>query len=193
MSATLKGIAASVIFHGFLGISLLALDTITAGKKKPFKLDIYFSYDYVPKGNSLDESLLTEEKTEKVIRKRNKTVPSVKRDHSGRDNEEKKYGEADGDENADSTYVKQNLARIRACIRNIIKYPPIARRMGWGGKADIIFYLSTEGKIYNVTVKKSSGFPVLDKCAIKAVQSLTGLPKPPVLTRVNVPFTFSLR
>lgn len=193
MKATNLGIIFSIIAHGLLGISLYAFERISSGRQKSFKLDISFVYDYVPKGNSLDEALLNEEQLKKTRDKKDKTISPAKSHSRNNDTGEKRYGVKNGDEGADSIYIKENLAAIQARIRNMINYPAIARRMGWAGKVFISFLLNTEGKVLNVKIAKSSGYPVLDKCAVKAVLSLSGLPKPPSLTRVEVPFAFSFK
>ncbi len=185
------GVAFSIIFHGLLGVSIYAFDKIS-GRPDPYRLDVSFVYDFVPKGNSLDESLLEDEKTKKIHQERDSSnSPAISNQKDTR-SDEKKYGVKNGIDGADSIYIKQHLGTIKARIMSIINYPAIARRMGWTGKTHITFFLNTEGKVYNVTVKKSSGYPVLDKCAVKAVLSLSGLPKPPTLTRVTFPLSFSL-
>jgi protein TonB len=192
MRATYLGIALSVIFHGLLGVSIYAFEKIS-NKPDPFRLDVSFVYDFVPKGNSLDESLLEKEKPKKIRKQKEKSNSAANPDQQDNESDEKRYGVKNGVEGADSIYIKQNLGAIKARIMSILNYPPIARRMGWAGKTYITFFLNTEGQIFNVKVKKSSGYPVLDKCAVKAVLSLSGLPKPPSLTRVTFPLSFSLK
>jgi TonB family protein len=193
MRATYLGIVFSVIFHGLLGVSIYAFEKVSANRPKPFKLDISFVYDFVPKGNSLDESLLKEEQPKKIREKKDNSNSPAKSKNSETFSEEKRYGVANGDEGADSIYIKQNLGAIKARIRNIINYPAIARRMGWAGRGFITFLLNEEGKILNVKVAKSTGYPVLDKSAIKAVLGLSGLPKPPIPTLITLPFSFALK
>lgn len=73
-----------------------------------------------------------------------------------------------------------------------IRYPQIARRMSWEGKATIFFVICEDGKIKNIEVVKSSGFEVLDKNAIETIKRTSPFPPPVVSAEIILPITYRL-
>lgn len=55
-------------------------------------------------------------------------------------------------------------------------YPPLARRRGWQGTVILKVIVSEDGLAEQVTLYKSSGYPLLDTTAWKAVNSWRFLP-----------------
>ncbi|MDH5716186.1 MAG: energy transducer TonB [Spirochaetia bacterium] len=184
------GIMVSLFFHGFIFISLFVMNEYSSAYANKLNLDFSIVYDLVPKGNSLDKAHL-EEKKEKVIKKKEKKEKAL--DSSVLNKEaEKIFGQEDGEEGVDAAYIKENLSGIKAKIGKKILYPLIAQRMGWEGKAVIMFLVDLEGEIIEVKLKESSGFAVLDNSALDIINSLSGLPKPQMITWVTVPINYSL-
>jgi protein TonB len=64
--------------------------------------------------------------------------------------------------------------------------------MGWSGKVHVSFLIGKNGDISEIKVVKSSGFPVLDKCAIKTIRRIASFPKPPTAARVVLPINFKV-
>ncbi|MDR3406119.1 MAG: TonB family protein [Chthoniobacter sp.] len=75
-------------------------------------------------------------------------------------------------------------------------YPPEARRLGQQGRVLLEVQVSADGRAAGVSVKRSSGFPVLDNAAVQGVQRWTFEPARvagvPVASRAEVPVSFSL-
>jgi protein TonB len=55
--------------------------------------------------------------------------------------------------------------RIRRDFSRHFNYPPLARRHGWEGAVRLGYDVSPEGRVINVRVLASSGYPVLDRNA----------------------------
>lgn len=84
------------------------------------------------------------------------------------------------------------LSRLLTSIEKHKQYPPDARRTE--GKSIVTFRLADNGDIYDVSIRKSSGYSVLDAAAVSAVKQ-GGLTLPPpadVPRSMNVTVTFSL-
>ena len=77
------------------------------------------------------------------------------------------------------------------------KYPVLARRRGWEGTVELLVAVSAEGMVDHVAVSKSSGFPVLDDAAVKAVTKYRFVPglqgDKTVAMQVKVPVQFRLQ
>jgi protein TonB len=75
-------------------------------------------------------------------------------------------------------------------------YPPLARRLGQEGLVTLRVQVSAKGKPEQVVVAKTSGVPVLDEAAVKAVQSWTFVPAKQgdtaIAALVEVPIRFRL-
>ncbi len=76
-------------------------------------------------------------------------------------------------------------------------YPPIARKLGLEGLVVLRVQVSAAGAPEQVAVTRTSGAPVLDEAALKAVQGWTFVPArrgdTPVAHVVDVPVRFQLR
>ena len=63
------------------------------------------------------------------------------------------------------------LGRLKARIQNEWGYPEEARRLGVGGELHMLFTLNKAGTLVNIQLLESSGFPVLDNEALRAVKA----------------------
>jgi protein TonB len=86
--------------------------------------------------------------------------------------------------------------RAQLAAGGLSSYPKRARKLGLSGSVKLSVRLSTEGQLVSVSVKSSSGAPILDQAALSGVQRVKNLPKPPQgagATQLIVPIKFSLR
>jgi len=83
-----------------------------------------------------------------------------------------------------------DLATVRAGIARTLVYPPSARRNGLEGKVLLEFVLLADGRIRELALRSSSGFPVLDAAALAAVERAAPFPPPGVDVLVVVPVVF---
>jgi protein TonB len=85
---------------------------------------------------------------------------------------------------------------IRARSNPKPPYPPEAERLHQQGRVILEVQVSSGGRATSVSVKRSSGFPMLDNAAVQAVQRWTFEPARvaglPVAGRADVPVNFSL-
>lgn len=76
-------------------------------------------------------------------------------------------------------------------------YPEVARRRGYQGKVRLEVEVLASGRVGNIRIKKSSGYEVLDRCALKTVQGWRFIPAKlsgvPVKSSVVIPITFHLK
>ena len=89
-------------------------------------------------------------------------------------------------------YLSFNFGSIRDKVRDNLRYPAIARRQGWTGRVEIEFTISLSGTIDNKRILSSSGYPLLDRQALRAVDVSAPFPPPAVIATVILPVTFSL-
>lgn len=75
-----------------------------------------------------------------------------------------------------------------------MKYPMIAVRRKWQGKAVVEMQLSDDGSVTRLVVVESTGKDVLDDAALAMIRDSLPLPKPPHgVRRVKVPVVFRLQ
>jgi protein TonB len=76
-------------------------------------------------------------------------------------------------------------------------YPALAQRRGWEGTVTLLVAVNAAGTPQDVTVKQSSGYAVLDRCAMEAVQRWRFTPArrggQTVAATVEVPVRFDLQ
>jgi len=92
---------------------------------------------------------------------------------------------------------RYRLALIGAA-RRYVHYPAQARENGWRGKVEVRLVIGADGAIVNLTIKTSSGYPVLDDQALEMVRKgKTVAQVPPELLGkefpVDIPVVFDLR
>jgi protein TonB len=86
--------------------------------------------------------------------------------------------------------VEARLAEIRRRIQAALEYPPIARWQDLQGDALVRFEIGAEGRAHGVRVVRSSGEPLLDAAAVRAVLAAGVLPR--VYGPLEVPVSFEL-
>ena len=76
------------------------------------------------------------------------------------------------------------------------RYPRMARRQGQEGRVVVRVRVSAEGRAANVTVRRSSGYPLLDSAAVEAIETWRFIPASfggiAVSGLVDVPVSFKL-
>ncbi|WP_321372466.1 energy transducer TonB [uncultured Desulfuromusa sp.] len=90
-------------------------------------------------------------------------------------------------------YRKANYAAIRQSIYEQLHYPRLAQRRGWKGRIEILFRVATDGTLLNAEVLHSSGYPLLDKQALKAVSEAAPFTPPPMISQFLMPVIFELQ
>lgn len=97
-------------------------------------------------------------------------------------------------EEMQAAFVKTNFADIRDKVLKNLKYPRLAKRMRQSGIVELLLVIDTNGKLIDISVRKSSGHKLLDKSAISAASKLCAqtLPIPQTLSRVTLPISFAL-
>ncbi len=90
-----------------------------------------------------------------------------------------------------STALPQLIKRVEP------EYPEEAKRKGWQGKVFLRALVDTNGKVTDVEIMRSSGYPCLDSAAIEAAKKFEF--KPAVedgvkkATYIVIPFKFGLK
>ncbi len=64
---------------------------------------------------------------------------------------------------------------LEAIARHFV-YPPVARRNGWEGKAEVLIHLDHTGRLRVVRLARSSGYAVLDQDAVLTLQKIGSIP-----------------
>ncbi|MEK7738324.1 MAG: energy transducer TonB, partial [Pseudomonadota bacterium] len=67
---------------------------------------------------------------------------------------------------------------VRARIEKKKVFPDTARDLGMSGSVEIVYVLDRAGKLIKAEIAASSGYPLLDQAAVKAVRSSTYAPFP---------------
>ncbi len=86
------------------------------------------------------------------------------------------------------------LSEVKRRVESVLHYPHKARAMRMEGTAVVQFIVKSDGTLAELELYKSSGYPLLDKMATKAVadaQPLWG--KPRGIVRLRFPIRFELR
>jgi protein TonB len=87
--------------------------------------------------------------------------------------------------------VAARLAEISRRVQTATRYPAIARQRRVSGTTRVSFEIGSGGVPRRVETTESSGHPVLDRAALRAVEDAKPLPF--VYGRITVPVEFSLR
>jgi len=96
--------------------------------------------------------------------------------------------------NYQKEYKAQNLSKIRDIVRSFLRYPLIAKKMGWEGTVVLKFTIYPNGMLKNIEIEKSSGFEVLDKNAVKVIRSVSSkFPRPERPVTIVLPITYRLK
>ena len=65
--------------------------------------------------------------------------------------------------------------KLQTDLARYFSYPAIARQRGWQGHVRIGFLVQPDGKLTNIYITRSSGYRLLDKSALKALQQVEPL------------------
>lgn len=104
-------------------------------------------------------------------------------------------------DNNNQTQQSLNLLlgqRVTQELKNYLSYPYIARKRGWSGKVMLGFQIDTDGKLLNIHLSESSGYPVLDNSALSAIykiKNITGFSADleEISPTINIPVIFALQ
>ncbi len=70
--------------------------------------------------------------------------------------------------------------RVRAALQEALlprfDYPSVARRRGWQGRVRIALHVEADGDLTDIHLLESSGYPLLDRAAVKNVTELRTVP-----------------
>ncbi|MFH0787631.1 MAG: energy transducer TonB [Pseudomonadota bacterium] len=97
-----------------------------------------------------------------------------------------------GKDLAKNKYLKEHFTYIRDKILGNIRYPVMARRLGWQGRVLLSFVITLDGSIKEAKIMQGSGFEVLDKNVLETVKDTAPFPTPPVEARLVIPITYRL-
>jgi TonB family protein len=86
--------------------------------------------------------------------------------------------------------VAERLDEIRRRIQAALVYPPLARRQHLEGEALVRFEITHSGEVLDVSLQRTSGKPLLDRAATRAV--VAAAPLPWVWGQLEVPVHFEL-
>ena len=89
-------------------------------------------------------------------------------------------------------YIKAQFLYIKEDIEKNIRYPRLARKMGWEGKVVVAFVIREDGTVINIRIVKSSGFTLLDNNAVESIKKAQPFPSPPVRAELVVPVSYRL-
>ena len=95
----------------------------------------------------------------------------------------------------DRRYVSYARA-VKEKIMQQWKYPPEARLNLMEGKLSLVFSLNRNGRMDRITIVNSSGFPLLDEEAVRAVRTSAPYPAFPdhiAVGRLNIEASFDYR
>jgi protein TonB len=105
----------------------------------------------------------------------------------------KGHGTGSGDTNVLSEqYLAEHYAYIRNLIMKHLKYPQIAKKMGWKGKVVVSFLIKENGNVENSKIIAGSGYEVLDRNVLSVIREAQPFPKPPVKAELIIPITYKL-
>lgn len=89
-------------------------------------------------------------------------------------------------------YMKKHFAYIRDQVAANLRYPDLARRMGWSGKLTIEFIVQKDGTADTIRIVSSSGISLLDRDARDTIIRSAPFPKPPVSAKLVMPVEYHL-
>lgn len=77
----------------------------------------------------------------------------------------------------------QLRTHIGAELAHYFRYPAIARRNSWEGTVWLAFTVAPDGALHGTDIARGSGYPVLDRAALNALNRVVRLPSP--IARLN--------
>jgi protein TonB len=100
------------------------------------------------------------------------------------------HAAADEDASVRGPTLDARLAEIQQRVQAALVYPPLAKMRRTQGVATLGFAIGADGRAREVDVARSSGFPLLDRAAERAVRAAEPLPY--VYGRLEIPVRFEL-
>lgn len=94
-------------------------------------------------------------------------------------------------QNATQSISKADYAFLRQLIEKHLTYPYLARRNGYEGTVVVSFILQ-DATFKNISIVKSSGYPILDKSAIDAIKKIEPLVNINKDVKIIIPINFRL-
>ncbi|OPY78831.1 MAG: Gram-negative bacterial tonB protein [Syntrophorhabdus sp. PtaU1.Bin153] len=106
----------------------------------------------------------------------------------------KGYGAGSGDTMGTlrMQYLREHFAYIRDLIQKHLKYPHIAKKMGWKGKVVVSFVIRENGGVEKSKILASSGYEILDRQVLTVIREVQPFPKPPVKAELIIPIAYRL-
>jgi protein TonB len=101
-------------------------------------------------------------------------------------------GADNGADGGKKQYLERNFGYIRDLIVKNLKYPSVARQMGWKGSVTVAFVILENGNTEAIRVTQSSGHDLLDQSVLKTVRALQPFPRPPARAELIIPIAFRL-
>lgn len=99
----------------------------------------------------------------------------------------------DGALSQEKHYVDEKFYYVKELITSNLVYPAVARRMKWQGTVEVSFRVLSTGNVENIRVLTSSGYSLLDKNVIAAIESVQPFPPPPVAAEFIMPIKYTLK
>lgn len=94
--------------------------------------------------------------------------------------------------NSDGNYADKHLAFITELIKKNLRYPFVARKMGWTGTVTVTFEITQNGSARGFKVVRTSGHSILDENAVNAIKKINSFPKPHDRISLTIPITYRL-
>lgn len=89
-------------------------------------------------------------------------------------------------------YLREHFSYIRDLILKHLKYPQIAKKMGWKGKVVVSFVIRENGGVEKSKILASSGYEVLDRQVLTVIREVQPFPRPPVKAELIIPIVYKL-
>ncbi|HEX2964748.1 MAG TPA: energy transducer TonB [Syntrophorhabdaceae bacterium] len=103
------------------------------------------------------------------------------------------HGTGSGDRNVLSEqYLAEHYRYIRDLIMKHLRYPQLAKKMGWKGKVVVSFLIKENGYVERSKIVSGSGYEVLDNNVLTAIKEVQPFPKPPIKAELVIPVTYKL-
>lgn len=90
-------------------------------------------------------------------------------------------------------YLAEHFSYIRDLVSKHLVYPVMARKMGWSGKAVVVFTIMEDGTASDIRLAESSGRAILDRSAVETIRRAAPFPKPPLRAEILLPVVFKLQ
>ena len=120
------------------------------------------------------------------------TGTGVARAGKSEDGSSSDSGTDNGADGGKKQYLERNFGYIRDLIVKNLKYPSVARQMGWRGSVTVAFVILENGNAEAIRVTQSSGHDLLDQSVLKTVRALQPFPRPPDRAELIIPIAFRL-